>query len=128
MHIERLPTLDNSVSRIVSTSRATAQLHAFAENIYDLALALVAPYRTQARSVLRRVFQTIVACHSHWAPKTMVAILALLCDPTRCRLACWRRMRCEPPFFEREEKVKCVRQVLSLPLGASPTMLRMRRT
>ena len=47
MHIKSLPILDNGMTRIVSTSRATAQLRAIAQHIDNLSFALVAPLGPQ---------------------------------------------------------------------------------
>lgn len=47
MHIKRLAVLDNRMSGIVSSRRATAQLHSVTEDVHDLSLAFVAPLRAE---------------------------------------------------------------------------------
>jgi hypothetical protein len=47
VHIKSLVILHNGMAGVVSTLSPATQLHAFAQNIHNLALAFVTPLRTK---------------------------------------------------------------------------------
>jgi len=66
MHIKGIAILNNGVTSIVPALRSAAQLHAVAEDIHNLALALVTPLRSKYDSRhLRELLDQRVALFVH---------------------------------------------------------------